>query len=391
MSKTKSPSQARATIPNKVQNFLWAKSGGRCEYRGCNELLIGDLVSNTPNANKGYHAHIIADSVNGPRGDAALSKALARDPANLMLLCDTHHRIVDRDRVADHPATILREMKREHETRIEIVTAITRDRATFPLRYCARIASNEALISEADLRLAIISEGRYPVPGGNIDLEIIGLDFAEHEPEFWSTHLRNLRSAFGEKIKGRLERGELTHITVGAVAPIPLLIELGRLLSDIRAVDVRQLLRNPKGLIWDASAAPLAFEVLKPPPSDARHAALKVEFSAAITDDRVERALPGVPIWSIRSSVLGNDVLRRPEDLAEFARVFRATLDAIRAAHGQDVEVALFPAAPPSASVEIGRGWQPKAHPTVRIYDENKRVGGFHFVHALDHCAARSA
>ena len=34
---------AKTTIPSKTQNALWARAGGRCQYRGCNDLLVGDL------------------------------------------------------------------------------------------------------------------------------------------------------------------------------------------------------------------------------------------------------------------------------------------------------------------------------------------------------------
>ena len=36
---------AKTQIPNQVQVALWGKAGGRCEYRGCNEDLIGDLIA----------------------------------------------------------------------------------------------------------------------------------------------------------------------------------------------------------------------------------------------------------------------------------------------------------------------------------------------------------
>jgi len=303
-----------------------------------------------------------------------------------MLLCDVHHRVIDRDKKLEHTVQLLSEMKREHEDRIEVVTAIIQDRGTYPLRYSAKIATNEALISASDLHLAIVEEGRFPVRGGNIDLDLIGLDYSEDEPDYWAVHLRNLRTSFREKVSGRTERGEIKHLTVAALAPIPLLVELGRLLSDIRAVDVRQLLRNPKGLKWDSSSSPLDFEVVKATPSKANSVALKIEISADIADERITRVFSeAIPIWSIHSSVRGNDVLRRSDDLATFARVFRTTLDQIRHVHGPDVDVHLFPAVPASSAVEMGRGWQPKAHPTLRVYDENRRLGGFHLVHTLDH------
>jgi hypothetical protein len=375
----------RQGIPSKVQNLVWARAAGRCEYRGCNQSLIGDALSDAPNANKAYLAHIVGDTAGGPRGDDVLSPQLSKDPNNIMLVCDAHHRVIDREKQDEHDVEVLRAMKREHETRIATVTAIIQSRGTNALRYAARIGTNESPLTTEELKRAILSEGRFPIPGGDIDLDIVGLDIGDHEPEYWKTHVRNLRSGFNERIKGRMERGEIQHLTAAGLAPIPLLIELGRLLSDIRAVDVRQMLRNPKGLVWANDVDPLNFEIKGAETSRTKNVALKLEISAQVRDDRVHAAIgPGVPIWSITSSEIGNDVIRRPEDLAEFAKVFRSSLDLIKLGHGEDVEVHLFPVIPVSAAIEAGRGWQPKAHPILHVYDHNKLTGGSMLVHSLD-------
>ena len=52
-------------------------------------------------------------------------------------------------------------------------------------------------------------------------------------------------------------------------------------------------------------------------------------------------------------------------------------MDRIKAAHGQDSMLHLFPAVPVSIAVEIGRVWMPKADLPLRIYDQNPRTGGF--------------
>src|SRR6056297_462181 len=91
-------------LTEKTKRILWAKSAGRCQFQNCNELLIGHLVSGNLGANKGYVAHIIADSVKGPRGDETLSPILANDESNVMLLCDACHREVDRENPDAYPA-----------------------------------------------------------------------------------------------------------------------------------------------------------------------------------------------------------------------------------------------------------------------------------------------
>ena len=77
---------AKTTIPQKTQSALWARAGGRCQYRGCNEDLVGDLISGREDATFGFIAHIVGDSVEGPRGDAVRSPQLARSLENLLCI-----------------------------------------------------------------------------------------------------------------------------------------------------------------------------------------------------------------------------------------------------------------------------------------------------------------
>ena len=288
----------RKRIPNKIQNVLWARAAGRCQYTGCNDLLIGEQISGSRNANKSYIAHIVGDSPEGPRGHSILSAQLAHDPDNLMLVCDEHHRVVDREMVGAHSVEILRDMKQRHEARILTVTGIDEDLGSHVIRYAARIGTNESPVAKGDVKWSMIPD-RYPLDEGWIDLDLATLDLPDHEPDFWRIQIRNLRTGFAEKVRGRMERQEIRRLTVFGLAPIPLLIELGRLISDIATADVRQLLRSPKGWKWDPAASPLRFNVLRPS-SAVGQVALKLEISAPVVDERIHAVLGNdAAIWSI--------------------------------------------------------------------------------------------
>ena len=69
-----------------TRTILWAKAGGRCQYAGCNKLLIGDMISGAEDKNFGFVAHIVADTPDGPRGHPIRSAPLSNDVNNLMLL-----------------------------------------------------------------------------------------------------------------------------------------------------------------------------------------------------------------------------------------------------------------------------------------------------------------
>ncbi|SNT02390.1 hypothetical protein SAMN05216374_2347 [Tardiphaga sp. OK246] len=383
-SAVKAKKPARKSIPNKILNVLWGRSAGHCQYTGCNKLLIGEQISGARNANKSYIAHIVGDSAYGPRGDPVLSPLLARDPDNLMLVCDEHHRVIDREMVDQHSVGVLREMKQRHEARIRIVTDIDEDLGTHVIRYAARIGTNESPVAKDAVKWSLLPDS-YPLDDGWIDLDLATLELPDHEPEFWTVQLRNLRNGFAEKVRGRMERQDIRRLAVFALGPMPLLFELGRLISDIATAEVRQLLRDPKGWKWDPRATVLEYDVRRPN-NTGGPVALKLELSAEISDERIRTTLPAdAAIWSIAAAGAHNDVMRRPEDLAAFAKLFRKTLDDIKVAHGENVVVNVFPAVPVSAAVEAGRAWQPKAHPTLRIFDQNKKLGGFFFAHELKH------
>ncbi|MHC2280393.1 hypothetical protein ACVME8_007036 [Bradyrhizobium diazoefficiens] len=343
----------RKPIPTKIQNILWGRAAGRCQYAGCNIHLVGDQISGAANANKAYIGHIVADSADGPRGDPVRSPKLAHDVDNLMLVCDTHHRVFDREMVAEHPEEVLVAMKRRHEARIQTVTGIDEDFGSHVIRYAAKIGANESPVEKGAVKWSLLP-GRYPLDGGWIDLDLVTLELRDDDPAYWPTHIKNLQTVFNEKVRGRMERQEIKRLAVFGLAPIPLLFELGRLISDIATAEVRQLLRDPKGWKWDMSSAPMRCESVRPARIGGP-VALSLAISAPIADERVTKVLgPDASIWSISAADPHNDIVRRPEDIAGFAKLFRRTLDDIKIAHGEDVTVNVFPAVPVSSSIRTG-------------------------------------
>ena len=138
------------TIPDKIKKLLLIKSGGRCQYRGCNISLYQDLLTKR-NFNAAYFAHIVADSPGGPRGDKIKSPLLAKELSNIMLLCDSHHRLIDKIEVQKHSETLLLEMKKEHEERIERITAINPNSQSHIVTYKANVGEHTPVLKYENL------------------------------------------------------------------------------------------------------------------------------------------------------------------------------------------------------------------------------------------------
>jgi hypothetical protein len=361
-------------VSTKTRTILWARAAGRCQYPGCNKQLIGDLLSGKVDANSAYAAHIVAETPGGPRGDEIRSPLLADDPSNLMLLCDTHHRVIDRDAVDDHPEAVLLTMKARHEDRIEAVTSIGEDRQSHMLLFGARVGEHDYPV-RYDLAAAAMLPERYPAERQPIQLDLARLAFDDGETEYWNLQIANLRRQFDAKVLDRLRSGHIGHLSLFALAPQPLLIELGRLISDIAGVTVHQLHREPQDWRWRTDRAPLAY-VAREGAGGGKHVALKLSLSATITDERITSVLGAdVPIWELAVPAPHNDIMHRADDLSAFRRVLRGILDRIKARHGQDAVLHVFPAVPVSAAVEIGRVWMPKADLPLIIYDQGRESG----------------
>lgn len=366
---------AAASVPERVKIRLWGKASGRCEYDGCNEPLWLDSLTKAQ-FNVAYIAHIIADTPTGPRGDPVFSEQLKADINNLMLLCDKHHRLIDIEDVDGHPVARLQQMKRKHEDRIELLTSITSDKRSHVVLYGANIGEHTAPLSWRKAAEAMVPEF-YPAEARAIELSLGNSSYQDHESEYWLIEREHLNRQFSQKVKGRLRKQDINHISLFALAPQPLLIELGRLFSDIPAVEVFQLHREPQDWKWQNDCNGSNYLLHKPTVRSGA-ASLNISLSGTIDDSRISSVLGNdASIWTLTIDKPDNDFLKSREQLFLFRQAMRHAFDEIKYMHGQNTRLHLFPCVPVAVAVEIGRVWMPKADLPLRIYDQNRKNGGF--------------
>jgi len=366
---------SKSKVPEKVRYLLWAKSAGRCEFNGCNKPLWRDGLTKIE-MNFADVAHIIGDSPKGPRGDVILSKDYCNDANNLMLMCLDHHRMID-EICESYPDEVLRQMKISHEIRIEQVTAITPDKTSHVVIYRGGIGENLPKIDRHDTWQAMFPSW---YPAGNLPVEL-GLSNSatrDDETNFWGIEEANLERQFQRNIHPLIESHTRNHFSIFAIAPQPLLVKLGSLFSDIYPAEVYQLHREPP--TWEWQLGPDQFEYLVEE-SESRHKAVAVllSLSATIDTTRVEKALSGLSYstWEFSIKEPHVDYLKTRSQLELFRQEFRRLLNNVKARHGEDATIHIFPAVPVSVAVEIGRVWQPKADLPLVIYDQNRRRDGF--------------
>jgi len=365
---------SKTSIPEKVKLQVVARAGGRCEFRGCNQALDVENLTGT-SGRYSHFAHIVADSAEGPRGDAARSKALADKAANLMLLCFDHHRLIDEDDEAGHPETLLLTFKQEHEDRIRHLLSLDVSHRTKLLTLNVPIGMRQVAVDHEAARLAILP--RYPLrETSTIDLGHLTL--REDDPTFWSLLPGEIQRQAERAIARVHGEPEWHSLSVFALAPIPLLLQLGRMLGDIRTVHVHQKLRSPDSWLWQEPApSDVTFE-LRPPATISVRAsvALLMSLSGTVHANEADAIADfGGQHWELRASVPAVDSVRTRGQLDDLGRLWRQALTAIRETYGADVGVHLFPAIPNSVAIECGRLLLPKADPVIRIYD--RQPSGF--------------
>lgn len=361
----------RTDISEKQRLFLWARSAGRCQI--CNKSVYEDSLT-FEEVNVGDLAHIIGSSADGPRGDMQLSAQLDADVSNLMLLCKEHHKKIDtKEFVQEYPLERLRELKRRHEERIEFVTSIGDENKSYVLIYGANIAQQNNPVDFSLVTRAMLPE-MYPAERTPIRIHLVGSILTDDKAAFWVTERENLKHKFNTLVKERIDRSEITHLSAFALAPIPLLIELGTLLTDKTRVEVYQLRREPQSWKWQSiEDANFDYIITRPDDLSTKNVALTMSLSGTIPPKDVLDAIgEDTAVWNLTIPNVGNDFMRSKDQLSMFRKTFRKLLDDIKLAHGRSAILNLFPAIPVSVALEIGRVWMPKADLPIVIYDRNR-------------------
>ena len=110
--------KSRRNYSLKTVEILYGLSGNRCAFPGCTINLIEPATEESDAAVIAQKSHIYAISTAGPRGTAGLTEKELNSHENLILLCPTHHALVDAQ-PETYTAEILKKWKQTHEAKLE--------------------------------------------------------------------------------------------------------------------------------------------------------------------------------------------------------------------------------------------------------------------------------
>jgi hypothetical protein len=268
-------------------------------------------------------------------------------------------------------------MKHAHEARVELACGIPPDKQSHVLLYGANIADHRTNLAYKTAAPAILPR-RYPARDPFI-VQAKDNHRRDQTDEYWPEERKHLLEKFEARIRPVLANGDDPHVSVFALAPQPLLVLLGSLLTDIANVDVYQRHREPlPSWCWPPvrdDLAPLGFELLRPRSFEMRPV-LVLSLSATVTSDRIARVMgDNYAEWRVTLHRPNRDCIQTPQDLCAWRQFLRHLLDEIKAAHGQGIPLHVFPAMPVSTAIELGRVRQPKADMPLLVYDETPGRG----------------
>jgi len=365
-----SPIEEARSVSEIVRMRLVASSAGRCEFRGCNRDLLQHPATGTP-GNFSQAAHIVAFKRGGARGEEPRPVDINAFE-NLMLLCADCHHLIDTHK-NDYSVDLLKEHKREHEERIYALTALGPEQRTTVIQLRGTIGGQPVDIPGTDIEAAL--RPRYParLPGVLVDLTSI----QRETPSFFDLARDQIRRELRPALRAELESKRVQHYSVLALAPIPVLVCLGRELGNKVNVDLFQRQRDPaRGWRWYDDGPIVDFDL--------------VRLRTGTTSDRVGLLLSisaRLDLASLPSEVDDQftlyelvprgvapsvELIRRREDLLAFRTAYRAALESICSAHSGLQSLLLFPAVPAPIAVACGQEIMPKAHPALRVFDNVK-------------------
>ncbi|GAA0452945.1 hypothetical protein Aca07nite_67920 [Actinoplanes capillaceus] len=362
----------RGDIKEPVRLALWARAAGCCVM--CSTVLLGTRTY-LHSVLAGELAHNIgATATKGsPRG-LAENVTDREAEENLLLLCHACHRLIDdEDHVAYFTPERLRELKKRHEDRIRVAATSGGMRRTAALRVGGLVRGVTAMASQRQTADALLADGYL----GLVDSRWQG-DFLcriagdPNRSTYWRAAQEEIDATL-RLVEQSVASGEVEHVSIFAIAPIPLLVYLGSRLDDKTDTQLYQKHRDgDQGWRWDANGSIHDFlSAADVKATSDSEAVLAVSLTAQIQRSNLPDPLQSLPYFEIRPTAerFGPSLFSHPQTLRNFAGRWRALLAEVERSCPSATTWHLIAAAPITAAIEMGRALMRGAQPPTKVYE----------------------
>lgn len=359
---------------------LWVRAGGRCTL--CKKYLLeGPLTHKEVPLGEGAHIVGAINSAKSPRGQDELPESERDDVDNVMLACSTCHTEIDKQVVAGLlDVTFLRDRKREHEADIKLQTGLLKDKRTAILRMAGTIRGDAMELPRDAASEAVIRHAqRFPYFLEDYDRQGIEIDLRQIPGEnplsfdYYRLAAAAIDRAFGSRARQGILNGDITHISVFAIARLPLLVYLGCKIDDGLPSDIYQRHRSTESWLWPQTDDPgtdFVTTFAEGSLSDIE-GVLITNLSGTTPTADLPGALRQLPTWALSPTTgPAEDVFSHPEVLQRFSTLIRAFFTDLEATHKQLRTLHLVGALPLSGAITFGRVLKSDAlRPSIITYD----------------------
>lgn len=369
VNKSKSLFKARGVKPN-TKVFLFAKAAGRCEI--CNELIVKDKIT-TKDVIWGEMAHIYAFSDGGPRSQKG--KLFLNDADNLILTCPSCHEKIDKgELVVYYPVEYLKQLKKDHERRIKLVTSLGNNRTTKVLKMAANINDEVVKISQHEIVEALLKEKLFSCEDNPEEIDFTNTSGIDNSI-YWKSKKQEIDDVIC-RFYGDLRRNNLKYVSVFPMGPIPLLVHLGYKLENKINTRIFQRHRDGENWIWKKTKSDTEYKIRSNEGKDESRVALLLSLSGFVDRSLLPKVMNSdYFIYEIYIKNPNYNFLRTENDLYMFERFFTTKISEIKNRHKNLKVIDLFPAVPAPVAVVCGRSLNKNSDPKLKIYNlKNKKV-----------------
>lgn len=358
---------------------LWVRAGGRCTL--CKRYLLeGSLTfEEVP---LGERAHIVGrkDSEKSARGKHPLPVEDRDAVDNLLLACSDCHTEIDKKKVEGLlDVDLLRALKRQHESDIKTQTGLLGDSRTAVLRMAGTLRGDTMQMPRRGASEAVIrSAARFPFfieayDRQGVEIDLLNVDGEQPlEPTYYAAATRRIDTALTDRVLPGVHAGHIDHLSIFAIARLPLLVYLGWKLDDGIPADVYQRHRSTGDWQWPDPDADSGFTLSGPVGgAQGTDAVLITNLSGTTPPANLPEELQGAATWTLTpAGGPAEDVIAGPKVLAKFVESVRAFFTGLEATHKHVTHLHLFGALPLAAAIELGRALKSEGlRPVVVTYD----------------------
>ena len=343
---------------------------GRCMFDGCGVDLTEDPLTGV-RGNFATLAHNVASSEGGTRGILYLSHSLADDPDNILLLCETHHRLIDKVAKADYPAITLSGMRRrfcEEATRLLDTLALAPTPA-----YCVAWPVHGQRIALPSSQH--VAQALKPI-GARLDGQLRTINDNEATlrlldgTALWTAMSTAVDQTAADILQQAHREGY--RAALFAMGLMPPLIALGAKLGNKSEITPMLRYRETGLWYWPVNEPRGEFYTINGLDQLSERECeicLLLGLTALPESMRSTANSLGMSIVSVdaRTEYLGNGALGHPHDGATFRQRMQELLHRLRDAHGART-VHVLPCASNAACLYFGQAFD-SYHPDLLIYD----------------------